>query len=61
MAGVGVFAGGAQANFPAIALDVNALADAADLPALVAVGKRLGSEARRDRRRGLIWAVAPFR
>ena len=59
LVGIGTFNGGTEANFPAIALVINALADAATAFLLWKIGQRLlypyaGAAA------GLAWAIAPF-
>ena len=59
LSGAAVFFGGEQANFPMIALVVNALADALTCLLLWQIGKRLGSETA-GVAAGVIWAVAPF-
>ncbi len=59
MAGLGAFAGGVQANFPLIALLVNAAADALTCLLLWRLGRLLGSEWA-GLAAGLAWAVAPF-
>jgi len=59
MAGLGAVAGGTRADFPGLALGVNALADAATALLLWRCGARLGSE-RAGLAAGVIWAIAPF-
>jgi hypothetical protein len=59
MAGLGGILGGSQADFPWIALVVNALADCGTALLLWRLGRRFGSE-RAGAAAGLVWAVAPF-
>ena len=59
MAGLALPAGGAAATFPAMALTVNALADAATCLLLWQIGRRLGAEGA-GLAAGLVWAVAPY-
>lgn len=59
MAGLGAISGGTQADFPWIALLVNAAADALTCLLLVRLGRRLGS-AWAGWAAGLVWAIAPF-
>ena len=59
MAGLGAVTGGVDANFPVLALGVNALADALTALLLWRLGLRLGSQ-RAGLAAGLAWAVAPF-
>lgn len=59
MAGLGALAGGTRANFPGLALGVNALADAGTAVLLLGLGRRLGSQ-RAGLAAGLAWAIAPY-
>jgi hypothetical protein len=59
MAGLGAIFGGVQADFPSIALVVNALADAITCLLLWEIGKRLHLS-RAGYLAGLLWAVAAF-
>jgi len=59
MASLGLFAGGASAPFPLLAMGVNALADAATCILLWQIGKRLGYELA-GFAVAAVWAVAPF-
>ena len=59
MAGLGALFGGVQADFPSIALVVNALADAITCLLLWEIGKRLHLS-RTGYLAGLLWAVAAF-
>ena len=59
LAGLGAVTGGVDANFPVLALGVNALADALTALLLWRLGLRLGSQ-RAGLAAGLAWAVAPF-
>ena len=56
---VGTFAGGTQANFPVIALLINALADALTALLLWKLGVRLGYKIA-GAAAALVWASAPF-
>ncbi|MBM3144544.1 MAG: hypothetical protein FJ010_06135 [Chloroflexi bacterium] len=56
---VGALTGGAEANFPVIALALNALADALTALLLWKFGTRLGYKIA-GAAAGLVWAVAPF-
>ncbi len=59
MTGLGALAGGQQADFPWIALIVNALADAGTALLLWRIGKRAGFELA-GAAAGLAWGVAPY-
>jgi len=59
MAGLGLLTGGPEANFPALALGLNAAADALTCLLLWRLGKRFGSS-RAGGVAGVLWAVAPF-
>ena len=59
MAAGGALLGGQDANFAALALGLNALADVLTCLILWQVGKRLGFE-RAGIAAGVLWAVAPF-
>jgi hypothetical protein len=59
MAGTAALAGGPRADFPALALGVNTLADAVTCLLLWQLGKRFGSE-RAGGAAALVWAIAPF-
>lgn len=59
MTGLGVLAGGPQADFPWIALAVNALADAGTALLLWRIGRRAGFELA-GILAGLAWGVAPY-
>ncbi len=59
MAGLALPLGGAAAPFPAMALAVNALADAATCLLLWQIGRRLGAEWA-GLAAALVWAVAPY-
>jgi hypothetical protein len=56
---VGFFAGGTQADFPVIALIINALADAFTALLLLKIGKHLGYKIAGGAA-ALVWAIAPF-
>jgi hypothetical protein len=58
LAGLGLLTGGVQAPYPAIALGVNALADALTCTLLILLGRRLGHP-RAGIAASLIWAVTP--
>ena len=59
MASLGLLSGGENADFPRIALFVNALADGLTCVLLLGLGIRLGS-VRVGVATALVWAVAPF-
>jgi 4-amino-4-deoxy-L-arabinose transferase-like glycosyltransferase len=59
MVGLGALSGGTQANFPAIANLVNALADSLTCLLLWQLGRKLGSEWA-GAAAGLLWAIAPY-
>jgi len=59
MAGLSLPAGGAAAPFPAMALAVNALADAATCLLLWLIGRRLGAEWA-GLAAALVWCIAPY-
>jgi arabinofuranosyltransferase len=59
MAGLGALSGGAQADFPALALAVNAFADAGTCLLLIYLGRRLNGE-RAGAAAAAAWALAPF-
>ncbi len=59
MTGIGSLTGSAQADFPLIALVVNALADAATAVLLWRIGKQVSFELA-GIAAGLAWAIAPF-
>jgi hypothetical protein len=59
MAGLGALAGGVHADFPWLALGVNALADALTALLLWELGSLAGSR-RAGLAAGIVWAVAPF-
>ena len=59
MAGLGSFTGGANANFPLLAVIVNALADAGTCVLLYRLGKKINAPLA-GVAAGLGWAVAPF-
>jgi hypothetical protein len=59
MAGLALPAGGAAAPFPAMALAVNALADAATCLLLWQIGRRLGAEWA-GLAAALVWSIAPY-
>lgn len=59
MAGLGALSGGAQADFPTVALIVNALADAGTCLLLIHLGRRMKAEGA-GAAAALAWALAPF-
>lgn len=59
LAGLGVLAGGRNANFPGLALAVNAIADAITCLLLWNLGKKAGSSGA-GLALGIIWAIAPY-
>ncbi len=59
LAGLGLFAGGASAPFPWLALGVNAIADGFSAILLVLIGRQLGSRLA-GWGAALAWAIAPF-
>jgi hypothetical protein len=59
MAGVALLQGGSQADFPLLALLLNAVADASTCLLLPAIGARLGSRYA-GRAASAVWAIAPW-
>ncbi|MBN1372907.1 MAG: glycosyltransferase family 39 protein [Anaerolineaceae bacterium] len=59
MAGMAALTGGPKADFPALALGLNAVADAVTCLLLWQLGKRFGSQ-RAGAVAAVLWAVAPF-
>ncbi|MDA1330570.1 MAG: hypothetical protein O3B43_05855 [Chloroflexi bacterium] len=59
LAGIGIFSGGADANFPALAWLANAFADGLSVVLLVRIGQQLGARWA-GWGAGLAWAIAPF-
>jgi hypothetical protein len=59
MAGIALLQGGSQADFPFLAVLVNALADASTCLLLAALGTRLGSRFA-GRAASAVWAIAPW-